>query len=231
MNQLTTKAIVLSRTNYGEADRIVTWLSPNDGKLCLMAKGARRIKSKLVGGIELFSISDLTYLNGRGSIGTLISARLDKHYHNIIQDIDRVQLGYEILKKINKITEEQPEKSYFVLLENSFTALNDLTIENNLIRVWFYAQTLKIAGHTPNLSYDVNKNRLLSNAKYNFDPQQMTFRLNLDGQFAANHIKLIRLLFSAAKPKQLSKIHNINQLLDASSPIMRIFNSFILSSK
>jgi len=48
-----TKAIVLRRTNYGEADRIIQFITPV-GKISAIAKGVRREKSRLAGGIELF---------------------------------------------------------------------------------------------------------------------------------------------------------------------------------
>ena len=53
MKQQTTKAIVLRRTNYGEADRIVTFLTPV-GKIRAMVKGVRGSKGKWAGGIGLF---------------------------------------------------------------------------------------------------------------------------------------------------------------------------------
>ncbi|MCA9330182.1 DNA repair protein RecO, partial [Candidatus Saccharibacteria bacterium] len=62
MKQIVTVGIVLARINYGEADRIVTILTPDHGKIRLLARGVRKIKSRLAGGIELFSINDLTYI-------------------------------------------------------------------------------------------------------------------------------------------------------------------------
>src|SRR4051812_30345333 len=105
MRQIVTKGIVLSRTDFGEADRILTVLTPNEGKISLMAKGVRKIKSKLAGGIELFSISSITFIPGRGEVGTLISSRLDIHFSNIVRDINRTMLGYDMLKLINRVTE------------------------------------------------------------------------------------------------------------------------------
>src|SRR3954464_8224693 len=124
MKQFLTKGIVLSRTDYGEADRILTLLTPEQGKLRLMARGVRRAKSKLAGGIELFSVSDITHIKGRGEIGTLISARLVKYYSTIVRDIDRVQLGYELIKLIHRATEDEPEAEYFDLLQTAFAALD-----------------------------------------------------------------------------------------------------------
>ena len=104
-NQRRTQCIVLLRVDYGEADRIVTVLTPDVGKLTLMAKGVRKVKSKLAGGIELFSTSEITYLPGRGSIATLVSTRLDTHYGTIVSDINRTMLGYELIKLLDKTTE------------------------------------------------------------------------------------------------------------------------------
>jgi DNA repair protein RecO (recombination protein O) len=125
VKQLLTEGIILSRIEYGEADRIITVLTPEHGKLRLMARGVRRIKSKLAGGIELFSVSDLSYIKGKGEIGTLVSSRLKTHYGSIVQDLSRVQLGYELIKLINKATEDQPDEEYFNLLRESFKALDD----------------------------------------------------------------------------------------------------------
>src|ERR1700691_3575599 len=113
MKPLLTQGIVLKRVNYGEADRIVTFLTPERGKLSLMARGVRKVKSKLAGGIELFSVSDLTFIEGRRDIGTLISSRLETHYGSIIKNIDRVQLGYELIELLNRATEDHPESAYF----------------------------------------------------------------------------------------------------------------------
>jgi DNA repair protein RecO (recombination protein O) len=57
MKTIVTKGIVLTRTDYGEADRILHFLTPDQGKIAGIAKGVRKSKSKLAGGIELFSVS------------------------------------------------------------------------------------------------------------------------------------------------------------------------------
>ena len=45
MKQIVTPAIVLSRMNYGEADRILHVITPKQGKISIVAKGVRRVKS------------------------------------------------------------------------------------------------------------------------------------------------------------------------------------------
>lgn len=221
MKQLLTKAIILSRTDYGEADRIITLLTPEQGKLRLMARGVRKPKSKLAGGIELFSTTDITYMPGRGEIGTLISARLIKYYSSIVRDIDRVQLGYELIKTLHRATEDQPEPEYFQLLEQAFQALDDPDVGLDLIRPWFQAQLLRQAGHSPNLHTDTAGNKLTSGTAYNFDLEAMAFTPHAEGGFTAGHIKLLRLLFSGHSPKLLSQIQNTENLVLICAPLVR----------
>lgn len=206
MNQLQTRGIVLSRTDYGEADRILTMLTPDHGKLRVMARGVRRQKSKLAGGIELFSVSDISFMPGRGEIGTLVSTRLVKYYDQIVRDITRVQLGYELIKMLNKATEDQPEPEYFELLEQGFKALNDPGIDTSLIRLWFSAQLLRQAGHWPNLQTTVAGQKLVAGQAYNFDYDDVAFTPRPDGSFTTDDLKFLRLLFSGNQPAILTKV-------------------------
>jgi DNA repair protein RecO (recombination protein O) len=221
VNQLLTRGIVLSRTDYGEADRIITMLTPDHGKLRLMARGVRKPRSKLAGGIELFSISDLSFIRGRGEIGTLVSIRLVKHYGHIVQDITRVQLGYELIKMLNKVTEDQPEPEYFELLEQAFAALNDADIDLNLIRLWFGAQLLRQAGHRPNLQTTMQGDKLQSEQTYNFDFDDVSFMPHAEGHFTTNDIKFLRLIFSGNQPQVLSKIEDHEALTTTAYPLVQ----------
>ena len=51
----TTEAIVLSRFDLGEADRVLTLITPGGGKLKAIAKGVRRTTSRLGGSLEPFA--------------------------------------------------------------------------------------------------------------------------------------------------------------------------------
>ncbi len=221
MNQIVTQAIVLRRIDYGEADRIITLLTPDQGKLRLMAKGVRRLKSKLAGGIELFSVSQITFVRGRGEIGTLISARLSEHYGAIVSHIDRVQLGYEFIKIIDKTTEDEPEEDYFRLLEHTFLALNDARVPSELIRVWFDTQLLTLDGHTPNLQTDTEGHKLKVDKLYDFDIDSMAFDPKSQGHFGATHIKFLRLMFAGNVPRSLVRVERATELCDAVASLVQ----------
>lgn len=221
MNQLNTTGIVLSRTDYGEADRILTVLTPDYGKLRLMAKGVRRVKSKLAGGIELFSVSHVSFIRGRREIGTLVSTRLIRHYGHIVSDIERVQLGYDLIKLLNKVTEDEPDGEYFELLEQAFAALNEPKVSGQLIRIWFDACLLKLGGHTPNLRTDAAGQKLQADAVYNFSFEAMAFVQHDGGRFTPDHIKFLRLIFSGNQPKVLQQVNGWLGLTKAATPLLR----------
>lgn len=218
--QQVTEAIVLARTNYGEADRIITLLTPENGKLRLMAKGVRRVKSKLAGGIELFSVSSITYIRGRGNIGTLVSARLVTHYGHIIQNIDRTMLGYELIKQLHRATEDEPEPGYFHLLHDAFAALNDSAIDVDLIRLWFGAQLLRLGGHTPNLQTEADGAKLSVDQRYEFSFDDSAFVSRPDGAFAADDIKFLRIVFAGNQPAVLSKVEGSARLVAQSKQLV-----------
>ena len=224
MKQQVTDAIVLRRVNYGEADRIVTLLTPSDGKLALVARGVRRPKSKLAGGIELLSISSVTYAGGRsGGLGTLVSARLEQHFGSIVKDLARVQLGYELLQTTDKITEDQPEPEYFTLLATGLATLNTPEVPVDLIKVWFGAGLLRLAGLTPNLITDTEGQRLELERTYNFEYDSVCFTPGQD--FMADHIKVLRLLFSGTSPAVIGKVQGIDRLTAEVSPLVTMLQS------
>lgn len=69
-----TEAIVLRSIRYGEADRILHLYSEDRGRLGAIAKGVRRVKSRLGGRIEPFARVNLILRQGRGDLCTLTGA-------------------------------------------------------------------------------------------------------------------------------------------------------------
>ncbi len=221
MKQTITPAIVLARTNYQEADRILTLLTPDQGKVRALAKGVRKSKSKMAGGIELFSVSEIGYIKGKGELCTLTSSRLIKYYQTIVQDINRTMLGYELIKLLNKVTEDHPEPEYFELLTNAFEALDSAKIDQDLIRLWFGAQLLRIAGHTPSLRTDSAGKTLAQDGNYLFSYDDMAFSPHPEGSYRADHIKFLRLAFSGNKPNVLQQVKGVEALIKPSLQLIQ----------
>ena len=226
--QLVTTGIVLARTDFQEADRIITVITPDQGKVKAIAKGVRRPNSKLAGGIELFSVSNFTFLLGRGDLHTLVSSRLIEHYGNIVKDINRTMLGYELLKRFNRITEEAAGEEFFTLLRCTLTGLNDMDLIPELIELWFDMQLLKLTGHSPNLRTDTEGKKLESTENYIFNFDDMAFTQSKNGPQSANHIKLLRLGIGAQDPTILTQVKGTEKLARESLQLAKAMVRFTL---
>ncbi len=195
MRQQTSPAIVLRRTNYGEADRIVTFLTPI-GKVKAMVKGVRRSKSKLAGGIELFSESTITFLQTQGDLQRIISTRLETHWDGIVGDLQRMMFGYEAMKLMDTIVEAEAERDYYELLRDTLAILGEVEVSLSGIKTWFYLRLLKLQGREPNLYTDQGGAKLVDDELYGFSAEEMCFYSSPNGTFRTEHIKLLRLLAS-----------------------------------
>jgi DNA repair protein RecO (recombination protein O) len=212
MKPLRTKAIVLRRTNYGEADRILQLLTPDDGKISVMAKGVRREKSKLAGGVELFAVSDVSLVSGKGEIWTLTGAKLDTFFAHIMTDYERMQFAYEVIKQVSRSADQVSDPAYYTLLHTALESLDDTTISIEITVSWFWLQLAILEGQGLNLATDVNGMKLVEDKNYKFDPDAMAFFFHENGEFSTEHIKLLRLL-SAQRPKLVSLVKDNANLL------------------
>ena len=204
-----TRAIVLRRTNYGEADRIVRLLTPL-GQRSVMAKGVRREKSKLAGGIELFAVSDVVINSGKGDLGIITSARLVQFYRHILEDYDRLQFGYEAINLVSKASENIDEPEWYGTLSEVFMGLDVMTIPLQLTQSWFYLHYAELTGYELNLERDVTGQVLAPDKTYMYDVSEKGLRLSDQGDITAAHIKLLRIM--AAKP--ISAIAQIGGVAD-----------------
>jgi DNA repair protein RecO (recombination protein O) len=219
MSTLRTRAIVLRRTNYGEADRIVQLLTP-EGKKSVIARGVRREKSKLAGGIELFAESDVVLTKGRGDLEILTSARLIQFYRHILDDYDKMQFAYEALKQIGKASDMVDEPEWYDTLSEVLRVLDRPSAPLFLTMTWFYLRYAALLGYELNLTNDTNGQKLQAGQAYAYDGDEKGLRVNVRGEITADHIKFMRLI--QVKPlMSLTQIGGIEAILPACYNVAR----------
>jgi DNA repair protein RecO (recombination protein O) len=213
MRPFSTEAIILRRTNYGEADRVLSLLTPERGKLSAIAKGVRKPKSKLAGGLELFALCEVTIMTGRGDIGLLTSARMKQFFGNILKDYDRMQFAYEAVKHINRATETVAEPEFYELLRDTFGWLDDLSIDWRLSELCFRLRLQYFLGHGFNLATDQAGQKLQADKRYHYDFGDNAFFKDDNGRFGSEHVKLLRLA-SIKTPAILQQVAGLEPVLD-----------------
>lgn len=188
------KAIVLRRTNYQEADRILDLVTPL-GKRSVIARGVRKEKSRLAGSVELLCESEIVLTkSNKASLAILTSARLIRFYGNILKSYDRMTFAYDTLKNIGKAVNQIEEPEWYDLLSQVLSGLDDLKIDLRLIRVWFLLQYQKLLGNELNMLYDVNGEKLEKTKKYTYDYLERGLREDVGGKINGDVIKFLRVV-------------------------------------
>jgi hypothetical protein len=129
-------------------------------------------------------------------------------------------LGYELIKLLNKVTEDEPEAEYFYLLHQAFIVLDDLAVNLELIRLWFSAQLLRLGGHTPNLHTEPDGTKLAADQTYEFSFDDSAFVRRPDAPYSADTIKFLRLVFSDNQPYLLEKVQGSAELTTRCLPLV-----------
>lgn len=202
-----TKAFVLRRTNFGEADRIINFLT-EQGVVACIAKGVRKEKSKLAGAVELFTLSEITVHEGlNNKLGILTSAKMLEHYQNIVYKLPELELASLIMKKISAVAENSSGPEYFNLLKQVLAALN-AGVNPELVETWFWFNFAKTSGEQINLVKDVEDKKLDPFLTYVWDSTESALRPQRGGNVGAEEIKLMRLILSSDL-KTVSRVSNV----------------------
>lgn len=192
--ELKTPAYVLRRTNYGEADRIINFITPS-GKISAMAKGVRKPRSKLAGGVEMFTLSEINLHFGKGELATLTGARMTKFHAGILKDFAAMEAASEFLKEINRASETVDSPEFFDILDRCLMALCG-GVKLDLTRAWFYLNLARAMGEQINLYTDASGNKLEVEAKYRWNEQEMSLEICAEGPIDADTIKMMRLMWT-----------------------------------
>jgi DNA repair protein RecO (recombination protein O) len=147
-----TEGIVLRRQNLGEADRLTTVYTLNYGKLRLVAKGVRRLRSRKAGHLEPFTRVALLIARGR-ELDIITQAEAIQDFLVFRDDLE--QLGYAsyLVEMMDRFTVEEGEEnqSQYRLLLDSLEHLAKRKINPAAVILFFELRLLEIVGYRPEL--------------------------------------------------------------------------------
>lgn len=99
MATYSTPALVLKRTNFGEADRLVTLLTEKYGRVTAIARGVRKPLSKLRGFLELLTYGDFRLAEGK-TFYTVVEVTPIDYFKQIRADPERQTLAYGLAEMV-----------------------------------------------------------------------------------------------------------------------------------
>lgn len=150
-----TKGIVLNKRDWKENDSLVTIYTKDEGKLNLIARGTKKISSKISGHVEPITFIDLMVIKGK-SLNYLGSAINIDAFFNIKQDLDRLNYAGKAMSTISKrINENHADEDVFNILLNFLEILNtdkELDVDKlQLLYISFILKLLTLLGYSPEL--------------------------------------------------------------------------------
>ena len=150
-----TDAVVLNRHLMGDSSLLVTLYTRDLGKIKLVARGARRPKSRLTSALQPFTLISVTFRRkDHRDLQTLGQADVLTVYRRLGEDLTRMSYAGAVVELINRLViGEEPAPELYDLLTGTLHTLNTLPVEGCEALFWqFQLQLAGLFGYAPMFS-------------------------------------------------------------------------------
>ena len=141
-------AIIMHTKDLGESDLLVTFFTPDRGKITGIAKGARRSRKRFANCLDLFCLVNMEYESQRkSSLFFLHSCRLIRAFCGLRTDFSSLALASYLVELTGILFPPGVvDGNMFELLKNSYNSLDERR-DNEIIRIFFEARAMTLAGY------------------------------------------------------------------------------------
>jgi DNA repair protein RecO (recombination protein O) len=166
----TTEAIVLSRFDFAEADRILTLITPGGGKLKAIAKGIRRPTSRIGGSLEPFAELRLALAHGR-TFDVVTQVEVVHPWLHLRDDLLSFGTASYLAELADGTLEERhASETVYLLLKRAYEIL-DAGMAPARVARWFEMRLADELGVRPEVDRCVECGRLLgADERYRWVP-------------------------------------------------------------
>jgi len=142
--------LILHRTDFGEADRLLAVYTPRHGLLRLLAKGARKPTSRKAGHVEPFTCVSLLVARGR-NLDIVSQVEMLEPFRRLREDLELASLSYYVGELITGFSEEGDENPpLFDLTVATLSRLCEARDPTLALR-FFELRALGLLGYQPQL--------------------------------------------------------------------------------
>lgn len=151
MKHLKTEALVIRSQSYSEADKLLTLLTLEGGKVPSIARGACKTKSKLAASVQLFTRGDFLLYRGK-TLATVTQGEILNSFYPLRVDLLKYAYGQYFCELIGRLLEEnEPCPQEYRLLLSALETMNGDTAYLEVLARSFELKLLKNLGYTPYL--------------------------------------------------------------------------------
>ncbi len=138
----------IRKTNYGEADVIMSVFTKYHGRVEAIAKGARKIKSRKGGNFDIMALSSFSFAKGK-NLDIVTEVKLLNDYSSIQKKLNNTLVIFYVAKVLKKILQEGEYQKELFEITKSFLEVFEKEKEEVLIYA-FELKLLGILGFSPN---------------------------------------------------------------------------------
>jgi len=230
-----TKGFIFKEENRGDADKIFSVFTYDYGRIDVVGKAIRKIASKLRGGMEIYSLSEIEFIQGK-AFKTLTDAQILEKFPGIKTDVKK----YDIARCISFVLDallkgEEADIKTWELLGKAFREIN--AYDDEMIYYFYLWKLFSALGYEPDVFNCVKCGSQLKPGKLFFsyrDSAVLCSSCIFPGQkncteVDADMIKILRLIFSWDW-NAFSKIKIENSSKDVFKNFSEDYQRFFLSS-
>jgi DNA repair protein RecO (recombination protein O) len=156
----TTEAIVLSRFDFGEADRILTLITPGSGKLKAIAKGIRRPTSRLGGSLEPFAELQVALARGR-TFEVVTQVSVGHAWLNLRDSLESAATAWYLAELADRSLEERTAAEPLYSLLRRAYGLLDAGMAPGRVARWYEMHLADELGMRPEVDRCAECDRML----------------------------------------------------------------------
>ena len=149
--QIATTGLVLRQVKVGEADQILTLLTPDRGIVSASAKGSLRLKNKLFSSCGLFCYSEFTLTIGRSS-NFVDNAAVKKVFHGLGRTVEGMSLAVYLAEAATVLAPEPPEAAQLLRLTlNTLYMISEGKRPLRQLKAIYEMRAMCLAGYMPHI--------------------------------------------------------------------------------
>lgn len=146
---LVTRGVVLRETETRETDKILTLLTPDHGKIAVIARGARRKNCRFTAAAQALAFSEWT-LYHRGDWYYANEGETLELFAGLRKNLSQMSLGFYLAELTEAVTlEEVPAGELLRHLLNGLYAMDRLHKPEALVKAAFEFRLLCLSGYEP----------------------------------------------------------------------------------
>lgn len=210
MPAVTTEGLILKRNNFGEADRVLTVLTPRFGKISIIAKGVRKITSRRAGNIELLNIVKLHLFKAKNY--NLGEAQSLETFPKIKANLTLSTTAFHIIELLNRLTPEDQKTPQIYELAVSVLRILEKNPRQIFIRA-FEVKLLYLLGFwSIDAIRDLSQEQKNVLEKLEYDSWEKIGEINISPEQSGDLERILRLYLEKILESSLKSIKVLKDL-------------------